>query len=412
MGKNTSSILNYLDYTFFVLFLILLSRSSFYFILTDNIRPLVLGIVLIYFIIRIIIYYTIEKMQIYWSFGILLTLAFLIISSIWSGMILTSIKLVIIQLIFPSIIIIYLRNKYSIIKLMKLTFVVGAIMAVFSFVVAILSPQTGLMHTVMHSGSWRGIFAHKNLLAVSMSLHLLLSLFLLTFVKKKASRIIIYLVLLLELSLVVLSRSSTAIVALIVPLLCIFLVLIVFSIKNRYLLMSLLSILIIFVTSVFVLVISNLEKITNMFGKDLTFSSRTIIWEGTINLIKEKLILGYGYGTFWNENSYTYHYVNRYLNVSGFEFNHAHNGFLDIFTNIGLLGFIFIFITMIVYISRCTKLLLKTKNKIYYFPFIFIVFLVVYNLQESYLLQQNFIMWTIYVFFYNFLSYQTKKIEN
>ena len=70
-------------------------------------------------------------------------------------------------------------------------------------------------------------------------------------------------------------------------------------------------------------------------GKDLTFSSRTVIWEGVTNAIGHRLWRGYGYGVWeniWSEPI-------RSINVhNGFLVAHAHSAALDLMLRLGAIG--------------------------------------------------------------------------
>ncbi len=70
-------------------------------------------------------------------------------------------------------------------------------------------------------------------------------------------------------------------------------------------------------------------------GKDLTFSSRTVIWDGVSDAISRRFWLGYGYGVWenlWVEPI-------RSINANnGFIVAHAHNAALDLMLRLGAVG--------------------------------------------------------------------------
>lgn len=81
---------------------------------------------------------------------------------------------------------------------------------------------------------------------------------------------------------------------------------------------------------------ASLSVLTNAAGKDLTFSGRTFIWNGVINAIQERPILGYGVGgVFWDNNSEITRTIWRDV---GFHIPHSHSGPLDVWLNYGLIG--------------------------------------------------------------------------
>ena len=92
--------------------------------------------------------------------------------------------------------------------------------------------------------------------------------------------------------------------------------------------------------------------ITNVFNKDITLSGRTIIWEYAIQTIKEKFILGYGYGAAIPQIS------NWQYEPSSF-----HNYFLDLMFRGGIL----LLLTKLNIVWQCCKSLTKKVSNLSYF---------------------------------------------
>jgi O-antigen ligase len=91
-----------------------------------------------------------------------------------------------------------------------------------------------------------------------------------------------------------------------------------------------------------------LSPITALTGKDLTFSSRTQIWEIINAHIVQHPILGTGYSAYW-DNSPTSPSMEM-QRLLFFYPGEAHNGYLDVINDLGavggllLLGFLFTFL--------------------------------------------------------------------
>lgn len=404
-----NSPIRFSDYIFLILFIILNSRDSFYFLFSNNTRQELLLIPYIYFIGRILTSYLYQRLKLYWTIGIPMILTIISLSALWSGSFFHSLKFSMIQIVLSAMVIIFIANKYKIITVMKITFLSGTIMTICSYIVVFINPSWGLM-TEDFVGLWRGIFAHKNLLSVSSCFHIIITLFLLLYDESKLLKRLVYLgVMTLQLLLILLSEASTGILTLLISFIFSILLIFVIKIKDKYLLMSFFSLYMIFVgVSIFIL-FSMLENIVLVFGKDLTFSGRTIIWEYVVNMIWEKPFFGYGYGVFWQEGGFTFNYVNQYVPWNDLH-HQAHNGFLDILTSVGWVGFTIIIFTVFVYFKKNIRLIIRTKNKLYILPLIYLIFFLIYNFQESFFMEQNYIMWSFYVYFYTFLSIKTKKV--
>lgn len=409
MGFNHDQ-MSFLDKCFFVLFIIFITKDSFYYYMSHSIRTICLLFICCYYLAQLIIMCLYQKKRLYWGNGIKLILLLILASSLWSNNIFHSLKLSIINIVLPSIVVIIIVNKYRILTVLKMTFLAGALMAICSYIIVYLNPNYGIMTDNYFLGLWRGIFAHKNLLSIFSSFHLLISVFLLFYERGIFKRILYLVVAILHFFLLLFSGSSTGLVALfisfVIPLLLVF----IFKINNKNLLISCLTFyLIIFNILVYFLIIS-LDNIVQIFGKDLTFTGRTIIWDAVINMVIERPFFGYGYGSFWKEDSFTFNYVNQYVPWSDLHFQ-AHNGFLDILTSIGFIGLILIICTLLLYIKRNITLVIETRNKILLFPLFYLVFFVVYNFQESFFLEQNFILWVFYLYFYTIFSAYSRKVN-
>jgi O-antigen ligase len=84
------------------------------------------------------------------------------------------------------------------------------------------------------------------------------------------------------------------------------------------------------------LIVGLLPMLVGIYGKDLTFSGRTEIWAATIEAIDHKPITGYGIGGVWFDVQAE---VTRKLHGTiGFGASHAHNGFLNLWLESGLIG--------------------------------------------------------------------------
>lgn len=76
-------------------------------------------------------------------------------------------------------------------------------------------------------------------------------------------------------------------------------------------------------------------SVVRLSGKDLTFSLRTVIWEGVTDAISHRFWHGYGYAVWENI------WINpiRSINVNnGFLVAHAHNAALDLMLRLGVIG--------------------------------------------------------------------------
>lgn len=94
-------------------------------------------------------------------------------------------------------------------------------------------------------------------------------------------------------------------------------------------------------------------------GRDLTFSGRNKIWTYAIDISKDFYILGAGYKTFWIDKlTWDFLLQNPYWSADKITAN-GHNGYLDIYLELGLLGLI----SLIVFIFSFFKVLFGYRNE-------------------------------------------------
>jgi len=142
-------------------------------------------------------------------------------------------------------------------------------------------------------------------------------------------------------------------------------------------------------------VVSNLETIVvDILGKDMTFTGRTTLWLSIIDVIKERPWLGYGYQAFWSGLDGPSAPV---IRSEGWLTPDAHNGFLDLVLQLGLVGlFVFLcgYIFNFFYYLKCLR---NTSGIEFIWPLPFLIFMILSNLPETSLMRANDFFWVLYV---------------
>lgn len=111
-----------------------------------------------------------------------------------------------------------------------------------------------------------------------------------------------------------------------------------FCLSNKYNIKKVYLISIILIFIIEIMLVSRLEVlslISNIFGKDFTFSGRAYLWDNVMNLITKKLFIGYGV---IDESLVVYLIGNFYG---------SHNYFLDVLFQRGIIGLILLIIIMV-----------------------------------------------------------------
>ena len=130
------------------------------------------------------------------------------------------------------------------------------------------------------------------------------------------------------------------------------------------------------------------------FGRDLTLSGRTAIWAQVARFIARRPLIGYGYDAFWRG------FTGPSLQIDSavhFVVEHAHNGFLEILLELGVLGLALFLLSWTRAVARLWPLWRRGLIAEIAFPLAFLLLIILYDLDENTLLIYNGIFWPLYV---------------
>ena len=133
-----------------------------------------------------------------------------------------------------------------------------------------------------------------------------------------------------------------------------------------------------FITSTSVLILvslpDELKFIPNLFGKDTSFSGRTDLWAYMMFQVDKHPLFGTGYQAFWVIKSQTV--LTLYQSFNWLP-NQSHNGYIDIWNELGIIGLSLFVLLIINYFRNLVKL---NKKNIWS---AFIIIALISNFQES-----------------------------
>lgn len=293
-----------------------------------------------------------------------------------------------VALIGTSLFGLYIATRYTFKEQMSIFAWTFGLVIVFSFATALILPKYGIMGGI-HAGAWRGIYNHKNVLGKMMVLSSFI--FLVQDVNRK-KRLLNSLGLGASIILLVCAKSSSAISGFVI-LLAIFVVLKTLRWRYEVMIPALLAILMVGVSGL-LLVTQNMDVLFTAAGKDPTLTGRTDLWSWVLDSIWKHPWLGYGYGAFWQESNSEAVLV-RY--AAGWDVPNAHNGLLDLWVDLGILGTIILLLSIFNTLMKSFSILRKTENIIYIWPLLFLFNMSLANLTESTLMVRNDVFWVIYV---------------
>jgi exopolysaccharide production protein ExoQ len=130
---------------------------------------------------------------------------------------------------------------------------------------------------------------------------------------------------------------------------------------------------------------------TQTMGRDGTFTGRTDIWDGVRKVAFDNALVGVGYNGYWYK-------PHEFPNVPG-AVNEGHNGYLDVFVETGFVGLGLLVIVLASYVFRA-----KRTNAFDYdwacFRVGFMLMMILHNFTETSLLRSSAHFWALFIFMY------------
>lgn len=267
---------------------------------------------------------------------------------------------------------------------LRLVRVALIITAVGSLALIVLAP--GLAHDELVTGTYRGAFYQKNVLGRMMAAGLVIEVLSAVVLSRRLRAGHIAAVALYGL-LLVLSDSATSILVVlgVVPML------LFASLTRTVHGRRTLSVLVPLALGATVLLIalagSVLRLVTQSFSKDPTLSNRTLLWAVLRELAHGHEWRGFGYGSFWLGDTGRSGVVREYFD---YPFVHAHQGFLDVWLQLGWLGLGLTCLLFVLAASRSVRALGDAaSHRRALIALALLVLVVALNLDEGPLLGQN-----------------------
>ena len=255
-----------------------------------------------------------------------------------------------------------------------------------SFLCASFLPQYGIDQT-FHIGDWQGAFHHKNLLARAMVLATLVFLL----VRFRSGNVLRWIGIAASLTLLVLSRSVTGIIVFAI----------ILASWPLYKLLRtkftfgapVISAIFMFLATCTAFAYEALPTVMAFMNRDEGLTGRIDLWNAVWVSISRKPWFGYGFDAFWQGMQGESASV---VQMVGWVPPHAHNGFLDLLLEVGILGLGVFAVGYFLLWYRAVQLVMRVPGNIPIWLCTYLLFMGIYNFTESAILLQNSIFWVLY----------------
>lgn len=270
---------------------------------------------------------------------------------------------------------------------MLLILLTGVAAVLASFFVVAVAPS----YAYGYQGEWKGIFGHKN----GLGIYLIFLMSPVFFMRLKRSLLGIAMVCMVSLAavLVIMSESRTGWLLAFVfgCYVCAYKLIDRFCRRDA----KLLSITVMSVAGLLItFAVARYDTLVGLLGKSADFSGRFEIWQAVALAISKHPYLGYGYGGFWGDSH------GESMNVElavGFPLGHAHNGYLNLWLQLGVLGLALFLWSLISAARNGIRSLNLPEHSYAAWCLGILLFVVMGNLDESFIMKYNSLATMVYV---------------
>jgi exopolysaccharide production protein ExoQ len=289
----------------------------------------------------------------------------------------------------PTFFGIYFASRYPVKEQIQILAIAMAITAIFSLAYSLALPSFAI-ETGANAGAWRGPFVQKNIMGRIMVLTNISISLLAPNSMRGIQRYIIWIGAGASLLLMLLCNSKTSIIIFLTLLMLrLFYTSIRWS-KSRLIPFSIILILIVGCSSLFG--ITNFEEITLSLGKDPSLSGRTYLWQAVLEQISLRPALGYGFSAFWTDGGGADYVWQAIADKAP----HAHNGFINITVELGLIGLALYTASLLWITKRSYHFVRVTQSVDGLWPILYVTFLFLFNQTESTIISFRSLFWALH----------------
>lgn len=250
---------------------------------------------------------------------------------------------------------------------------------------AIVYPKMGVQHDI-NAGDWRGLWFEKNQMGAMMVYGALAAMA--AILAGSRRRALLVLTIVLCAFMIVMSRSKTSLMVLLIGLAGSGLL----SMMRRgpATAITMLWLGVTLVGGIALLLWLAPEVLFKALGKDPTLTGRTDIWEALLRQSAKAPLTGYGYAVFWREESVPAMFIRK---ETGWEVPTAHNGWLDVLAQLGWIGVALSALALIAPLLAAVFRFDRVRDG--YWATLFLVIFLITTFSESFILERNGIAWAL-----------------
>lgn len=244
---------------------------------------------------------------------------------------------------------------------------------------------------------YAGIYPQKNGLGAVMAFAVLMALYGMT-VHKGLIRFILFGTTVVAFGLLVISQSKTSLgLAVLLPVLVYMFVGLAYHLRVHAFALFLLLASTGLVLIAFLSLVTGfgLDQLSMALFHDTTFTGRTVIWSFVLDVISRSWLFGQGYSSFWGAgvDSIVFREAPGFVSL----LLQAHNGYLDVLVETGVIGFCILIVLILIALNSATKLV-QSDRQTARLCLMLILFVICHNLLESSWFRSFSQIWMLFIF--------------
>jgi len=287
---------------------------------------------------------------------------------------------------------IWLAERFDQKVLFRLLLAACVLLCAASWYTVLFNPRMGVHQPndgfgLEHVGAWRGVYAFKN--DFGRAIALCAMVFGIAGVWMRKYWYVFAFLFVQAFILILNSRSSQAMFLSVVPFMAYVLItwLRTMTARTRTLVIAAILPLLVIAYMTSQLLFS---QVLALLGRDGTLTGRTEIWAAVIQSMQSHFLFGGGFGSGWEIVK------DRVTVMTGVTVGHAHNGYLDLLTDLGIVGLLVVLVLPLTVLSLSIRNLFSPDAGIIAaLGFSYVVFYLAGNAAASFLLLHNSIYWVI-----------------
>ncbi len=133
------------------------------------------------------------------------------------------------------------------------------------------------------------------------------------------------------------------------------------------------------------------QYVVEGLGKDITLTGRTFLWAEVVRYALQRPLFGYGYGGFWVGDL-----GNDLWTTFTWRPNQAHNGYLDVFVQLGIVGSV-LFVGLLIKTGTRIAAAMRSDGRLASFLLVLYVSCIITNFSESTFIRLNALEWLLFL---------------